>query len=50
VLTLLLTAGTTVVLGLTGIPDRAAIALPMVALVTVISAPEPLFNGDPAGS
>jgi Protein of unknown function (DUF4231) len=44
VFALVLTAASTVVLGLTGIPDRAAIALPMVALVTVISALEPFFN------
>ena len=44
VLTLLLTAASTVVLGLTDMPGRAAVALPMVALVTVISALEPFFN------
>jgi hypothetical protein len=44
ILALVVTAASTVVLGLTGIPDRAAIALPMVALDTVISALEPFFN------
>ena len=44
VLTLLLTASSTVVLGFTWLTARASIALPMVALVTVISALEPFFN------
>jgi len=41
---LALTASSTVVLGIPAIPDRTAIALPMVALVTLISALEPFFN------
>jgi hypothetical protein len=41
---LALTAASTVVLGIPAIPGRAAIALPMVALVTLISALEPFFN------
>ncbi len=41
---LTLTAASTVVLGIPAIPGRAAIALPMVALVTLISALEPPFN------
>jgi hypothetical protein len=41
---LALTGASTVVLGIPVIPDRAAIALPMVALVTLISALEPFFN------
>jgi hypothetical protein len=41
---LALTAASTVVLGIPAIPDRAAIALPMVAIVTLISALEPFFN------
>jgi len=41
---LVLTAASTVVLGIPAIPGRAAIALPMVALVTLISALEPFFN------
>jgi hypothetical protein len=41
---LALTGASTVVLGIPAIPDRAAIALPMVALVTLISALEPFFN------
>lgn len=44
VATLALTAASTVVLGIPAIPDRTAIALPMVALVTLISALEPFFN------
>jgi hypothetical protein len=42
---LALTAASTVVLGIPAIPGRAAIALPMVALVTLISALEPFFIG-----
>jgi hypothetical protein len=41
---LALTAASTVVLGIPAIPGRAAIALPMVALVALISALEPFFN------
>jgi hypothetical protein len=41
---LALAAASTVVLGIPAIPNRAAIALPMVALVTLISALEPFFN------
>lgn len=41
---LTLTGASTVVLGIPAIPGRAAIALPMVALVTLISALEPFFN------
>jgi hypothetical protein len=41
---LALAAASTVVLGIPAIPSRAAIALPMVALVTLISALEPFFN------
>jgi hypothetical protein len=41
---LALTAASTVVLGISAIPGRAAIALPMVALVALISALEPFFN------
>src|SRR5579864_7504630 len=44
VATLALTAASTVVLGIPAIPDRTAITLPMVALVTLISALEPFFN------
>ena len=44
VATLALTAASTVVLGILAIPDRTAIALPMVALVALISALEPFFN------
>jgi hypothetical protein len=44
VATLALTAASTVVLGIPVIPDRTAIALPMVALVTLLSALEPFFN------
>jgi len=42
--TLALTAASTVVLGIPAIPNRTAIALPMVALVTLISGLEPFFN------
>lgn len=42
--TLLLTASATVVLGIEAIPSRAAIALPMVALVTVFGALESFHN------
>ena len=41
---LLLTAAATVVLGIEAIPSRAAIALPMVALVTVFSALDSFYN------
>jgi hypothetical protein len=41
---LVLTAASTVVLGIPAIPERAAIALPMVALVTVIGGLEAYFN------
>jgi hypothetical protein len=41
---LALTGGSTVVLGIPAIPDRTAIALPMVALVTLIGGLEPYFN------
>jgi hypothetical protein len=41
---LVLAATSTVVLGIPAIPDRTAIALPMVALVTLLSALEPFFN------
>jgi len=44
VLTLVLTAASTVVLGIQAIPARASIALPMVALVAVLSALEGFFN------
>lgn len=44
VATLLLTAASTVVLGVTAIPARAAIALPMVALVSVLTALEAFYN------
>ena len=44
VATLLLTAAATVVLGIEAIPSRAAIALPMVALVTVFSALDSFYN------
>jgi hypothetical protein len=40
----LLAAASTVVLGVQGIPARADIALPMVALVTVFGALEASFN------
>lgn len=39
-----LTALSTVVLGITAIPDRASIALPMVAIVTVLGGLETYFN------
>jgi uncharacterized protein DUF4231 len=41
---LLLTAASTVVLGIPEIPGRASIALPMVALVTVLGGLETFFN------
>jgi len=41
---LLLTAASTVVLGIPEIPVRASIALPMVALVTVLGGLETFFN------
>ena len=41
---LALTAASTVVLGIPAIPNRTAIALPMVALVTLVTALEPFFN------
>ncbi|WP_206785108.1 DUF4231 domain-containing protein [Amycolatopsis sp. MtRt-6] len=41
---LLLTAASTVVLGIPEIPARASIALPMVALVTVLGGLETFFN------
>jgi hypothetical protein len=41
---LALTAASTVVLGIPAIPERAAIALPMVALVTVFGGIEAYFN------
>ena len=41
---LALAAASTVVLGIAAIPDRTAIALPMVAVVTMLSALEPYFN------
>jgi hypothetical protein len=44
IFTLLLTASATVVLGIEAIPSRAAIALPMVALVTVFGALESFYN------
>jgi Protein of unknown function (DUF4231) len=44
VASLVLAAASTVVLGIAAIPGRVAIALPMVALVTLISALEPFFN------
>jgi|ERR1700733_4127363 len=44
VATLSLTAASTVVLGIQAIPSRAAVALPMVALVTVIGGLETFFN------
>ena len=44
VTTLILTAASTVVLGISGIPARAAIALPMVALVSVLTALDTYFN------
>jgi hypothetical protein len=42
--TLLLTAASTVVLGIQAIPGRATIALPMVALVTAFGGFEGFFN------
>lgn len=42
--TLLLTAASTVVLGIQAIPARAAIALPMVAIVTVLGAIESFYT------
>jgi carboxylesterase type B len=42
--TLILTAASTVVLGVEVLPSRSSIALPMVAAVTVLSALEPFFN------
>lgn len=42
--TLALTASSTVVLGIQAIPSRASIALPMVALVTVLGALETFFS------
>ncbi|HLN69613.1 MAG TPA: SLATT domain-containing protein [Streptosporangiaceae bacterium] len=44
VATLLLTAASTVVLGIEAIPSRAAIALPMVALVTVLGQLDSFYN------
>jgi hypothetical protein len=41
---LVLTGASTVVLGIPAIPERAAIALPMVALVTVVGGLEVYFN------
>jgi len=41
---LALAAASTIVLGIPAIPNRTAIALPMVALVTLVSALEPFFN------
>jgi hypothetical protein len=41
---LILTALSTIVLGIPGIPARASIALPMVATVTVLSSLEAFFN------
>lgn len=46
---LTLAAVSTVVLGIPAIPDRTATALPMVALVTLLSALEPYFNWRRAG-
>src|SRR5258708_25629303 len=45
--TLALTAGSTVVLGIPAIPDRTSLALPMVALVTLLSGLEPDYNWRP---
>ena len=42
--TLVLTAASTVVLGIDGIPERAAIALPMVAMVSVLTALDAYFS------
>jgi hypothetical protein len=44
VMGLTLAAASTVILGIAAIPDRTAIALPMVAAVTLLSALEPYFN------
>jgi hypothetical protein len=44
VTTLLLTAAATVVLGISAIPSRATIALPMVALVTVLGGLDSFYN------
>lgn len=44
VFVLLLTASSTIVLGIPAFPNRAAIALPMVASVTLLSALETYFN------
>jgi hypothetical protein len=44
VATLLLTAAATVVLGIEAIPSRAAIALPLVALVTVLAGLDSFYN------
>jgi hypothetical protein len=44
VATLLLTAAATVVLGISSIPSRAAVALPMVALVTVLGGLDSFYN------
>jgi Protein of unknown function (DUF4231) len=44
VATLLLTAAATVVLGISAIPSRATIALPMVALVTVLGGLDSFYN------
>ena len=41
---LVLAAASTIVLGIPAIPNRTAIALPMVATVTLVSALEPFFN------
>ena len=41
---LALAAASTIVLGIPAIPNRTAVALPMVALVTLVSALEPFFN------
>jgi hypothetical protein len=45
--TLALTAASTVILGIQAIPSRATIALPLVALVTVIGGFEEFFNWRP---
>jgi len=44
VITLVLTAASTVVLGIEAIPSRSSFALPLVAVVTVLTALEPFFN------
>jgi hypothetical protein len=44
VATLLLTATATVVLGIEAIPSRAAVALPLVALVTVLAGLDSFYN------